>query len=86
MYNYEIEYESNQSTNILGLVVASVAFGIALGQLGEETRTLANFFHSLLAMMMRITSWVIQLSPVGIFFLVCAEILKMSDISTFIPS
>lgn len=82
VYNYEIKYVSNQSTNILGLVVASVAFGIALGQLGDETRTLANFFHSLLAMMMKITSWVIQLSPLGIFFLVCAEILKMRDLKS----
>ncbi|XP_066250889.1 excitatory amino acid transporter-like isoform X1 [Euwallacea similis] len=81
-YNFDIEYESTQSTNILGLVVAAAAMGIALAQLGEETRTMANFFHNLLTMMMKITSWVITLSPIGILFLVCSEILKMSDMSS----
>lgn len=77
--NFTISTEISQTTNILGLVVAAAAMGIALGQMGEETRTMANFFHNLLAMMMKITSWVIKLSPVGILFLVCAEIMKMEN-------
>ncbi|KAL1517188.1 hypothetical protein ABEB36_000985 [Hypothenemus hampei] len=81
-YNFTIDSEIIQTTNILGLVVASAAIGIALAQLGEETRTMANFFHNLLAMMMKITSWVIQLSPLGILFLVCAEILEMENMAS----
>lgn len=64
-------------------MVASAAIGIALGQLGDETRTMANFFHNLLAMMMKITSWIIKLSPIGILFLVCSEILEMDDMGVY---
>jgi len=84
--NFIIGTEIIQTTNILGLVVASAAIGIALGQMGEETRTMANFFHNLLAMMMRITSWVIQLSPLGILFLVCKEIMGMEDMEDVVKS
>lgn len=62
--------------------MASAAIGIALAQLGHEAETLANFFHSLMAVMMKITTWVIWLSPVGIMFLVAAKILEMDDIGT----
>ncbi|KAJ8982461.1 hypothetical protein NQ317_000419 [Molorchus minor] len=44
-----------QTTNILGLVVASITIGIALAKLGEEV-------------MMTITTWVISLSPIGVMF------------------
>ena len=69
-------------TNILGLVVVAVVVGIALAQLGEEAITLANFFHSLMALSMKITSWIIKLSPVGILFLVIAKIIEMDDMET----
>ncbi|XP_018563898.1 excitatory amino acid transporter 1 [Anoplophora glabripennis] len=78
--------ESVQTTNILGLVVASTAIGIALAQLGEEAKTLANLFHSLMAVMMRITTWVIWLSPLGVMFLVAYQVLQMADIALVLSS
>ncbi|XP_050311589.1 excitatory amino acid transporter 3-like isoform X2 [Anthonomus grandis grandis] len=83
---WSVGSEITQNTNILGLVVASAAIGIALAVMGEETRVMAEFFNNLLAMMMKITSWVIKLSPVGILFLVCAEILKMKQLSEVMSS
>ncbi|CAG9761675.1 unnamed protein product [Ceutorhynchus assimilis] len=82
LYTFAIGSEVTQTTNIMGLVVASAAIGIALGQMGDQTRTMSNFFNDLLAMMMKITSWVITLSPVGIMFLVCSEILKIKNLAT----
>ncbi|KAJ8921827.1 hypothetical protein NQ315_008459 [Exocentrus adspersus] len=80
------ETEIIQTTNILGLVAASVGIGIALAQLGEETKTLANFFHSLMAVMMKVTTWVIWLSPVGVMFLVAYQILQMKDMGLVLES
>lgn len=75
-----------QTTNILGLVVASTAIGIALAQLRDEARTLANLFHNLMAVMMRITTWVIWLSPLGVMFLVAYQVLQMNDIASVLES
>jgi solute carrier family 1 (glial high affinity glutamate transporter), member 3 len=47
------------TTNILGLVVFSMALGIALGRIGARGRPLLNFFTSLSDATMTITSWVI---------------------------
>lgn len=80
MYNWKIEEETVQGTNILGLVVIAAVIGIALAQLGDEAKTLANLFHSLTATMMKITTWVIWLSPIGITFLVASKILEMEDV------
>ncbi|CAH1115818.1 unnamed protein product [Psylliodes chrysocephalus] len=73
-----------QSTNILGLVVIAAALGIAIAQLGKEAEVLANFFHNLMAVSMKITSWVIFLSPVGVLFLVSSKIMEMDDIFTVV--
>lgn len=62
-------------------MVVAIVVGIALAQLGEETKTLANFFHNLMALSMRITTWIIRLSPVGILFLVTAKIMEMEDMT-----
>lgn len=86
LYKFGIDTETVQTTNILGLVVASAAIGIAIAQLGEEAQTMANFFHNLMSIMMRITTWIITLSPVGIMFLVAAEILEMEDIASVMSS
>ncbi|XP_074035138.1 excitatory amino acid transporter 1 isoform X2 [Leptinotarsa decemlineata] len=83
---FQIDKETIQNTNILGLVVVAAALGIAIAQLGEEARTMANFFHNLMAVSMKITSWVIFLSPVGIFFLVASEVLQMDDIGKVMAS
>ncbi|XP_017779940.1 PREDICTED: excitatory amino acid transporter 1-like [Nicrophorus vespilloides] len=77
---WKVGSESVDGMNILGLVVFSVIFGVTLAKIGEEGRPLANFFQSLMSAMMTITTWVIWLSPVGIFFLVASKILEMQDI------
>ncbi|XP_076263553.1 excitatory amino acid transporter 3-like [Rhynchophorus ferrugineus] len=86
IYNFKIGTDISQTTNILGLVIASTVIGIALGQGGKHTEILANLFHNLMYMMMTITSWVIKLSPGGILFLVAAEILEMEDFGSVMSS
>lgn len=64
----------------MGLVIASVAFGIALSTMRSQTVNLLAVFNELSHTMMRITGWVIWLSPVGIYFLIVSKILEMDDI------
>lgn len=86
LYKRSIETETIQSTNILGLVVVAVAFGIAIAKLGDEARTMANLFHNMMAISMKITQWVIFISPGGIMFLVASEVLKIEDMGKVVGS
>lgn len=57
-------------TNLLPLILWSVAFGIALASLGEKGRPAAKFFESLNEGMMLMVSWVMYFAPVGVFGLI----------------
>ncbi|VEN38942.1 unnamed protein product [Callosobruchus maculatus] len=86
IFDFKISTEVVQNTNILGLVVAAAAVGIAIAQVGEEAQAIGNFFHGLMAVSMKITTWVIFLSPVGILFLVASEVLEMDDMASVMSS
>ena len=57
-------------TQLLPLIIWSVAFGIALASLGKKGRDAARFFESLNEGMMRLVSWVMYFAPLGIFGLI----------------
>lgn len=57
-------------TNLLPLIIWSVAFGIALASLGEKGRAAAGFFESLNEGMMQLVSWVMYFAPIGVFGLI----------------
>jgi Na+/H+-dicarboxylate symporter len=57
-------------TNLLPLILWSVAFGIALASLGEKGRPAARFFESLNEGMMLLVSWVMYFAPIGVFGLI----------------
>ncbi|XP_041984354.1 excitatory amino acid transporter 3 [Aricia agestis] len=76
---YEIKGDYQSGTNVLGLVCFSILLGITLGKMGERSRPLQAFFHTLSEAMMIITGWVIWLSPLGVFFLVTAKIMEIES-------
>lgn len=84
LLTWRIDHEYADGSNVLGIVVFSVALGIAVGQLGKVGVPLLRLFESLGETMMTITTWVIWLSPVGVFFLVAAKILEMESIAVVI--
>ncbi|XP_031345817.1 excitatory amino acid transporter 1-like isoform X2 [Photinus pyralis] len=73
-----------RSTNILGLVVYSIIIGIAVGQMGQRGAPLVIFFDSLSKAMMIVTGWIIWLSPIGVFFLVVAQIMEIDNFATLL--
>ena len=66
--------------NIMGLVVASIVFGIAISSARNQSRNLLLVFNELSQTMMRVTGWVIWLSPIGVFFLVLSKLMEMDNI------
>merc|ERR1711993_51919 len=81
LYTWKIGGEYVDSMNILGLVFFSVFLGVTLAIMGEKGKPLMDFFTCLSEAMMTITTWVIYMAPVGVFFLIGGQILEMEDFS-----
>lgn len=64
----------------MGIVVMSTVIGIALSVLQSEATYLISTIEEFYRLTMKITSWVICLSPIGIFFLVLSQIIRMQDL------
>uniref|UniRef100_A0A158R3T2 Amino acid transporter n=1 Tax=Syphacia muris TaxID=451379 RepID=A0A158R3T2_9BILA len=69
----------SDGTNILGLVMFSVSMGIAISVIGEEGLPLKMFFKSFEAVSMKLISLVIWFSPIGVLFLITAQIIAMEN-------
>jgi Na+/H+-dicarboxylate symporter len=59
---------------ILPLIVFSLLFGAVLTTMGNKGRPLIDLFESLNTAMMKLTDWVIQLAPYGVFALLAAVV------------
>lgn len=82
--DYVIREEYTQGTNVLGLVMFSIIMGVTIGKMKEKGRALQEFFVCLSDAMMIITSWVIWLSPLGVFFLVTSKILEIDSFAEMV--
>uniref|UniRef100_A0A182PHU4 Amino acid transporter n=1 Tax=Anopheles epiroticus TaxID=199890 RepID=A0A182PHU4_9DIPT len=80
IYRWTITGAYADGMNILGLVVASIVFGVALGATKRENALVLQFFQQLSHIVMKVTGWVIWLSPVGVTFLIAAKILEIEDL------
>jgi len=83
---WKTKQEEEDGTNTLGLIVFAIILGIALAQLGEKGKPLLLFFSSLSDVMMVITTWIIYLAPVGVFFLVAGQVLGTSNLLKVLTS
>ncbi|KAK2717157.1 hypothetical protein QYM36_007328 [Artemia franciscana] len=81
---WRMKYEIEPSTNILGLVVFALVLGITLGKMGPKGKPLLDLFSCLSEAFMIITSWVIHLSPIGVLFLVTAQMLEMESFEVIV--
>ncbi len=72
--------EWSSSTNILGLVVFSIVTGVAIASAGEEGIPLLRFFQSVSAVMMKVTTWIIYLAPVGVLFLIAGQVTELTRV------
>lgn len=70
--------------NIIGLVVSACVIGIAMSSMHGKVNTLLALVTELSTMMMKITTWVICVSPIGIFFLTVSQIIEMDDLNVVV--
>lgn len=75
-----ITYAYGNGMNFIGLIVCSVVCGIAMSTMTETVPTMLVLVNEISIIMMRITSWVISVSPIGIFFLTVSQMVKMDDL------
>lgn len=80
MSEWKITGTYSDGTNIMGLVVASIIFGIAISSTRSQSRNLLSVFNELSQVMMKVTRWVIWLSPIGVFFLILSKLMEMDNI------
>jgi len=59
---------------ILPLIVFCLMLGAVLTTIGPKAKPLIDLFDSLNAAMMRLTDWVIKLTPIGVFALIAAVV------------
>ncbi|GFO18967.1 amino acid transporter [Plakobranchus ocellatus] len=83
--NYTVDLEkyglkSDSGTNVLGIVVFSIALGIVINHLGEEGLPLKRFFSSLNSATMILINVVIWYTPFGIMFLIAGKFVATDDI------
>ena len=63
------------------MIVFSIVTGVAIAITGGEGKPLLRFFESVSVVMMKITTWIIHLAPIGVCFLVAGQLLQMNNIS-----
>ena len=62
-------FESLSKGEILPVIVFAILLGIALIEIKSKAEPIISFFESAFAAIMRITDWIIKLTPIGVFAL-----------------
>ncbi|KAJ8346154.1 hypothetical protein SKAU_G00303470 [Synaphobranchus kaupii] len=75
--NYSIEGQYYDGTNIMGLIVFCLLFGLTIGRMGERGRVLVEFFNALNEATMKIVQIVMWYMPFGIVFLIAVRIVEV---------
>jgi proton glutamate symport protein len=70
---------------MLGLIFFSLLFGFFMTKIDEAyAETMYNFWQGAFQVMMKITDWVMQFAPIGVFGLV-AKVVASTGYSAFVP-
>ncbi|ESO00120.1 hypothetical protein HELRODRAFT_192743 [Helobdella robusta] len=67
--------------NVMGIIVFCIAFGIVIGQTGQKTRIMCDFFMALNEVVMGIVGVIMWYSPFGIACLIASKILAITDLA-----
>ncbi|XP_054706096.1 excitatory amino acid transporter-like [Uloborus diversus] len=68
-------------TNVLGLIIFCIAFGIFAGNMGPDGRIMVHFFVVLNEIVMRIVYLIMWYSPIGIMSLIVGKIMSIADLA-----
>ncbi|XP_055599638.1 excitatory amino acid transporter 1-like [Uranotaenia lowii] len=67
-------------TNLIGIVMFAIVMGVALSAVKNEAQELLKFVQQSAFVVMRVTTWIIWLSPIGVLSLILAKFLEMEDL------
>ncbi|XP_061101085.1 excitatory amino acid transporter 3-like [Conger conger] len=76
---YSIVGQYYAGTNIMGLIVFCLLFGLTIGRMGERGRVLVEFFNALNEATMKIVQIIMCYMPVGIVFLIAVRIVEVEN-------
>ena len=62
-------FESMSQDNVLQIIFFAILLGAAISSVGEKGKSLLNLFEAFNTVMMKITSWIMYLAPIGVFAL-----------------
>uniref|UniRef100_A0A8D2LKP2 Amino acid transporter n=1 Tax=Varanus komodoensis TaxID=61221 RepID=A0A8D2LKP2_VARKO len=74
------QLEFKAGMNVLGLIGFFIAFGIAMGKMGDQAKPMADFFNILNEIIMKLVSMIMWYSPFGIASLICGKIADIKDL------
>ncbi|XP_008536502.1 excitatory amino acid transporter 3 isoform X1 [Equus asinus] len=80
---YKVVGMYSDSTNILGLIVFCLVFGLVIGKMGEKGQILVDFFNALSEATMKIVQIIMCYMPLGILFLIAGKIIEVEDWELF---
>ncbi|XP_018412969.1 PREDICTED: excitatory amino acid transporter 2 [Nanorana parkeri] len=72
--------EFKDGMNVLGVIGFFIAFGIAMGKMGEQARLMVDFFNILNEIVMKLVTMIMWYSPLGIACLICGKIVAIKDL------
>ncbi|XP_026520403.1 excitatory amino acid transporter 2 [Notechis scutatus] len=72
--------EFKDGMNVLGLIGFFIAFGIAMGKMGEQAKMMVDFFNILNEIVMKLVIMIMWYSPLGIACLICGKIIAIKDL------
>ncbi|XP_056383844.1 excitatory amino acid transporter 2 isoform X1 [Hyla sarda] len=72
--------EFKDGMNVLGVIGFFIAFGIAMGKMGEQARLMVEFFSILNEIVMKLVTMIMWYSPLGIACLICGKIIAIKDL------
>lgn len=67
-------FQSFAEGKLLSIVLFAILVGAALGALGQKTKGLSDLVEQASQVMFRLTRWIIQLTPLGVFGLIGAVV------------
>ncbi|MHC5074031.1 MAG: dicarboxylate/amino acid:cation symporter, partial [Planctomycetota bacterium] len=69
-------FNSMAQDRVLQIIFFAILLGAAISSTGEKGKSLVNLFEAFNAVMMKITSWIMYLAPIGVFALMAVTIGK----------
>lgn len=74
-------FEYTAGMNVLGVIIFCIAFGIVVGQMGDQGKVMVDFFVIMDQVIMKLVMMIMWYSPFGIMCLIMGKILGIVDLA-----